>query len=148
MTSTTTFSDGRRALFSARGDISVVPNGGGVVANVTASAALTRIIPSGPADGNTIAYTTDSSGGQQLAVRSAEGGPESLLDSLRFGLLIYTVWSPHGDQIAIHDGAHHSGLSQPVAETQDRGYNRDHYMHETDEHDATFSPDGRWLAYS
>ena len=27
-------------------------------------------------------------------------------------------------------------------------YNRDHYMHETDEHDATFSPDGRWLAYS
>ena len=141
--------DGRRALFSARGDIFSVPNGGGVVANLTASSSADEDHPVWSPDGSTIAYTTDSSGEQQLAVRSAEGGPERLLTHFTSGFLYTPVWSPRGDQIAIHDGAHHLWLV-PTSGGNPKivAYNRDHYMHETDEHDATFSPDGRWLAYS
>jgi len=141
--------DGRSALFSARGDIFRVPEGGGLVANLTASSSADEDHPVWSPDGKTIAYTTDSSGEQQLAVRSAEGGPERLLTHFTSGFLYTPVWSPRGDQIAIHDGAHHLWLV-PTSGGDPKvvAYNRDHYMHETDEHDATFSPDGRWLAYS
>jgi tricorn protease len=142
-------SDGRRALFSARGDIFSVPKGSGIVRNLTASSNAEEDHPVWSPDGRTIAYTTDSNGEQQLAVRSAEGGPEKLLTHFTSGYLYTPVWSPRGDQIAIHDGAHRLWLvSINGGDPRLVAYNRNHYMHETDEHDAAFSPDGRWLAYS
>ena len=140
--------DGRRGLFSARGDIFTI----GVnddARNLTATSDSDEDHPAWSPDGRRIAYTTDSSGEQQLAVRSAYGGPEKLLTHFTSGFLYTPVWSPRGDLLAIHDGAHRLWLVPAEGgEPKLIAYNRDHYMHETDEHDATFSPDGRWLAYS
>lgn len=141
--------DGQRSMFAARGHIFSVPSGSGSANNLTASSSADEDHPTWSPDGKTIAYTTDGSGEQQLAIRSAPGGPEKLLTHFTSGYLYTPVWSPRGDQIAIHDGAHRLWLVSTNGENSRLvAYNREHYMHETDEHDAAFSPDGRWLAYS
>jgi tricorn protease len=141
--------DGRSALFSARGEIFAVAKGGDVIRNLTQTSSADEDHPAWSPDGQKVAYTTDGSGEQQLAVRPAHGGPEVLLTHFVNGFLYAPVWSPRGDQIAIHDGAHRLWLV-PTGGGEPKlvAYNRGHYMHETDEHDAAFSPDGRWLAYS
>ena len=141
--------DGRSALFSARGDIFTVAAEDEVIRNLTQTSSAEEDHPAWSPNGQKVAYTTDVSGEQQLAVRPALGGPELLLTHFANGFLYSPVWSPCGDQIAINDGAHRLWLV-PTGGGQPKliAYNRFHYMHETDEHDAAFSPDGRWLAYS
>jgi tricorn protease len=141
--------DGQRALFSARGDIFSVPGGAGITRNLTATSSAEEDHPVWSPDGQNVAYTTDISGEQQLAIRPSQGGRETLLTHFASGFLYTPVWSPNGAKIAIHDAAHRLWIvSTTGGEPRLVAYNRDHYMHETDEHDATFSPDGRWLAYS
>jgi tricorn protease len=141
--------NGKRAAFSGRGDIFTVPVQDGPTRNLTHTSNAEEDHPGWSPDGRFLAYTTDVTGEQQLAIREAEGGKETIITHFRNGFLYKPVWSPKGDWIAIHDGAHrlwlvpaHGGEPRQVA------YNQNHYMHETDEHDAAFSPDGRWLAYS
>ena len=141
--------DGQNAVLSARGDIFTMATGSGVVRNLTQTSSAEEDHPAWSPDGQKIAYTTDGSGEQQLAVRAAQGGPEFLLTHFAKGFLYTPVWSPGGDQIAIYDGAHRLWLvPAALGEPKLVAYNRNHYMHETDEHDVAFSPDGRWLAYS
>ncbi|TLU70545.1 S41 family peptidase [Lichenicoccus roseus] len=142
--------DGTRVVFSARGDIMVVPTGSGSVHDLTGTPGVQEDNPVWSPNGRRIAYTTDADGEKRLAVRPVDGGPEIQLTRFNSGFLFEPVWSPDGKWLAVHDGAHRlwlvpadgSGTVRQVA------YNRFHYMHETDEHDAAFSPDGRWLAFS
>jgi tricorn protease len=143
---------GDLAAFSARGDIFIVQTraGGPAPRNLTATSSADEDHPAFSPDGRSIAYTTDASGEHQLAVRPVSGGAERQLTHFATGFLYMPVWSPDGRWIAIHDGGHRlwlvavdgSSLPRPVA------YDSHHFMHETDQHDAAFSPDGRWLAYS
>ena len=141
--------NGEAAAFVARGDIFVVPMNGKAPRNLTATSNAEEDHPAWSPDGRWMAYTTDASGEQQVAVRLAAGGPERQLTHFTSGFLYQPTWSPDSRFIAIHDAAHRlwlvptqGGVPREVA------YNRDHYMHETDEHDVVFSPDGRWLAFS
>ncbi len=136
--------NGRRALFSARGDLFTVPAEHGATRDLTQTSAADEDHPSWSPDGKTVAYTTDSTGEQQIAIRPAEGGPERVLTHFRTGFFYTPVWSPDGKHLAFGDGNHRlwlldiaSGRTTQVAEDP---YN--------EIHDQSFSPDGRWLAYS
>ena len=136
--------NGKRTLFSARGDIYSVPTENGATRDLTATQNADEDHPAWSPDGKLVAYTTDSTGDQQIAVRPAEGGAERVLTSFTSGYLYGPIFSPDGRTLSFSDGAHqlwvvgvNGGAPQRVA--QDK-FN--------EIHDQAFSPDGRWLAFS
>jgi len=136
--------NGKRTLFSARGDIFSVPTEDGATRDLTNTQDADEDHPAWSPDGKTIAYTTDAGGAQQIAIRPAEGGPEARLTAFAEGYFYGPVFSPDGKTLAFSDNAHRlwtvrtdGGAPRQVA--QDK-------LNEI--HDQAFSPDGRWLAYS
>ncbi len=136
--------NGKRAVFSARGDIFSVPAEHGATRNLTNTQNADEDHPVFSPDGRTIAYTTDINGNQQIATRPADGGAEKLLTSFTSGYLYGPVWSPDGKTLSFSDGAHRlwtvaatGGPPRQIA--QDKL---------TEIHDQAFSPDSRWLAFS
>src|ERR1019366_592627 len=79
--------NGKRTLFSARGDIFSVPTEEGATRDLTNTQGADEDHPAWSPDGKLVAYTTDASGSQQIAVRPAEGGPEKVLTSFPTGYL-------------------------------------------------------------
>ncbi len=136
--------NGKRAVFSARGDIFTVPAEHGATRNLTNSSNADEDHPIWSPDGKTIAYTTDANGEHQLAVRPATGGAEKILTHFKNGFYYQPLWSPDSKRLAVSDANHHlllidadTGATTQVAQDP---YN--------EIHDASFAPDGRWLAYS
>jgi tricorn protease len=136
--------NGKRALFSARGDLFTVPAEHGATRNLTQTSNADEDHPSWSPDGKTIAYTTDSTGEQEIATRPAEGGTERILTRFQAGFFYSPVWSPDGKHLAFPDGAHRLWLLD-VASGRTTQVAQDPY---NEIHDQSFSPDGRWLAYS
>jgi tricorn protease len=136
--------NGKRTLFSARGDIFSVPTENGATRNLTSTQGADEDHPAWSPDGRTIAYTTDAGGAQQIAVRPAEGGPEKILTSFTEGYFYQPIFSPDGKTLAFSDGAHRlwivgTDAGKPKQVAQDKL---------SEIHDQAFSPDGRWLAFS
>ncbi len=136
--------NGKRALFSARGDLFSVPDEHGATRNLTQTSNADEDHPAWSPDGGTIAYTTDASGEQEIAIRPATGGPEKLLTHFPAGFYYTPVFSPDGKSLAFSDGAHKlwvvgtdGGAPKFIAQN---GYN--------EIHDQAWSPDGRYLAFS
>lgn len=136
--------NGKRSLFSARGDIFSVPSEDGATRDLTNTQGIDEDHPAWSPDGKTIAYTTDVGGCQQIAVRPAEGGAEKVLTAFKEGYLYGPSFSPDGKTITFSDGAHRlwivgvdGGAPRQVA--QDKF---------SEIHDQAFSPDSRWLAFS
>ncbi len=136
--------NGNRAVFSARGDIFTLPAEHGNTRNLTQSSNADEDHPSWSPDGKTVAYTTDISGEQQVAIRPAEGGPEKVLTHFERGFFYGPRWSPNGERLAFSDHEHRLWW-MPVAGGEPVQVARDTYA---EIHDYTWSPDGRWLAYS
>jgi tricorn protease len=136
--------NGKRTLFSARGDIFSVPTENGATRNLTSTPGVDEDHPAWSPDGRTIAYTTDAGGRQQIAIRPAEGGTERILTSFAEGYFYGPIFSPDGKTLAFSDGAHRLWIvgtdgGAPKQVAQDKF---------TEIHDQAFSPDGRWLAFS
>ncbi len=136
--------NGNRAVFSARGDLFTLPAEHGNTRNLTQTSNADEDHPSWSPEGNAIAYTTDVSGEQQVAVRPAEGGAERILTHFSRGFFYTPLWSVAGDRLAFSDNEHRLWSlavagGEPVQVAQDP-YN--------EIHDQAWSPDGRWLAYS
>ncbi len=136
--------NGKRILFSARGDIFSVPTEHGATRDLTATETADEDHPAWSPDGKTIAYTTDSNSNQQIATRPTEGGPEKLLTGFKDGYLYAPVWSPDGKTLAFSDSAHRlwtvgAGGDGAKLIAQDKG---------SEIHDQAFSPDSRFIAFS
>jgi tricorn protease len=136
--------NGNRAIFSARGDLFTVPLEHGNTRNLTQSSNADEDHPTWSPDGKLVAYTTDISGEQQIAVRPAEGGPEKILTHFERGFYYAPRWSPNGERLAFSDHEHRLWWVA-VAGGDPVSVARDNY---TEIHDYSWSPDGRWLAYS
>ena len=133
--------DGELAL-SARGDLFRL-RAGGSWRNLTSTPGADEDHPSWSPDGRQIAYETDASGEQELAVRPASGGPERLLTQFGSGVLYTPSWSPDGTQLLVATAAHELWLV-PIG----RSPRRLAEDKQAEIRDATFSPDGRLVAYS
>ncbi|MGA2952843.1 MAG: S41 family peptidase [Caulobacteraceae bacterium] len=136
--------NGKRTLFSARGDIFSVPTEDGATRDLTGTQGIDEDHPAWSPDGKLVAYTTDSTGEQQIAVRPAEGGAERVLTSFPQGYLYGPIFSPDGKTLSFSDSSHKlwvvgvdGGAPQQVA--QDKF---------SEIHDQAYSPDSRWLAFS
>jgi eukaryotic-like serine/threonine-protein kinase len=97
-------------------------------------------------DGKTVAYTTNRQGGDLYAkASSALGGEESLVQSDDFK--VPTDWTPDGKLLLYMNFAGGKGsrlwIHQTAPEKKDYPLLRTNFA---EEH-ASFSPDGRWLAY-
>ena len=134
---------GDALLISARGDLfRVAPHTAGM--DLTNTPGTDEDHPAWSPDGKTIAYETDGSGSQQLALRPAAGGAERLLTHFATGYFYTPLWSPQGDGLAVPD-ANHALWWVHVNGTTPQRIAEDPYA---EIRDAAFSPDGRWLAYS
>jgi tricorn protease len=136
--------NGKRALFSARGDIYSVPAEDGAIRDLTRTEDADEDHPAWSPDGKMVAYTTDITGGQQIAVRPAEGGAEKILTHFETGYFYGPIFSPDGKLLAFSDNAHRLWLAG-VDASAPRQVAQNPYG---EIHDQAFSPDGRYLAYS
>jgi tricorn protease len=135
--------NGNRIVFSARGDLFTLPAEHGNTRDLTQTSNADEDHPSWSPDGRTIAYTTDVSGEQQVAIRPAEGGPEKLLTHFTQGYFYVPRWSPGSDRLAFSDNEHRLWIvatsgGEPQQVAQDPYQEVQSY---------TWAPDGRWLAY-
>jgi tricorn protease len=136
--------NGKRAVFAARGDLFTVPAEHGDSRNLTETSNADEDHPVWSPDGTQIAYTTDGSGEQQIAVRPAGGGAEKILTHFAAGFYYQPLWSPGGDRLAFSDNEHRLWLLD-LAGGEPKQVAQDPYQ---EMHDYAWSPDGRWLAYS
>ena len=136
--------NGKRVFLTARGDIFSLPVEHGNTRNLTETSTAEEEHPAWSPDGLTLAYTTDIGGEQQIAIRPAQGGAEKILTHFTAGYFYQPVWAPGGDRLAFSDAALRLWTvdlagGEPKQIAQD-GFN--------EIHDYSWSPDGRWLAYS
>ena len=134
---------GDSILLSARGDLFRLSDSS-KAQDLTNTPGADEDHPSWSPDGRLIAYETDASGSQQLAVRPAAGGPEIILTHFPSGYFYTPLWSPLGDSFLVADANHglwwiHLNGSSPQKIAFDP---------HAEIRDAAISPDGRWTAYS
>jgi tricorn protease len=134
---------GDALVIDARGDVLTADMTGAkpVVRNLTATSGVHERDPAWSADGRQLAYFSDETGEYALHIRPRDGGPVRKItvgDQPTF--LQSPRWSPDGRYIVVEDAWENlwrvevaTGASVKVA---------------AHTYAATWSPDGRWLAYS
>lgn len=137
--------DGKRAVFSARGDVFTVPEKSGVTRNLTSSSnAHDRSVAWSP-DGKWISYISDRSGEDELYIQQQDGAtPARQLTKGGGSYKFSPGWSPDSKWILLADRAQdlyyinvESGARTLVTHSDSREYN-----------DYTWGPDSKWIAYT
>ncbi len=137
--------NGKRAAFTARGDIFSVPLEHGISLDLTHTPGVHEREVSWSPDGKRVAYISDESGEEEVWVRDADGTNPVMLTKGVIGRLYNTQWSPDGKHIAFVDSSNRihvvgtsAGANDQVI-AQDAGVSR---------RDYAWSPGGHYLAYS
>jgi tricorn protease len=139
---------GARAAFEARTEIFTVPAEKGDARDLTNTPGVAERDPSWSPDGKWVAYFSDESGEYALHLRDQTGlGDVKKISLGTPGSFYYSpVWSPDAKRIAYFDK--HNVLWIVDIATQKRT-KVDDQTHDTGGgFDESWSPDGRWLAYT
>ena len=147
--------DGSRVLFDLLGDIYELPFGGGEAKALTSGMAW-DMQPRYSPDGNSIVFTSDRGGGDNLWLMDRNGGSPKQLTKEDFRLLNDPAWHPNGRYVA---GRKHFTTRRSLGTGEIWFYNVDggegvqvvkrsneDYQKELGE--PTFSADGRYLYYT
>ncbi|MEJ2420911.1 MAG: S41 family peptidase [Acidobacteriota bacterium] len=137
--------NGKRAVFDARGDIFTVPAKHGDTRDLTQTSNANEEYPAWSPDGKWVAYITDRTGEAEVAVRPSDGtGREELLTHRAKGYLYDPVWSPGSSKLAFSDSSHVLWYVDLKTKKVTRVDANDWRAIR----DYSWSPDGRWLAYT
>ena len=138
-------SNGKRAVFVARGDVFSVPLEHGISLDLTQTPGAHDRSAVFSRDGKHVAYISDQSGEEEIWTRDADGGnARQLTGDTAMGRLWHPRWSPDGSRIAFADKDSNlhivaaSGGPAPVI-AHDPGISHQDYA---------WSPAGHYLAYS
>jgi len=141
---------GKRAVFSARGELFTIPAEHGVIRNLTRSSGTADRYPTWSPDGTQIAYWSDADGEYELYLVAADGsGEASKLTDIGPGFRYRPMWSPDGTKIVFMDHEQRLRLLDVESKKLEE-FDRALYMSPGGRADFTvsWSADSRWVAYS
>ena len=137
--------DGKRALFTARGDVFTVPAEHGSIRNLTETPGIQERDATWSPDGRWVAYVSDRTGENQLYIRPQnQSGKEIQITTTNKVFLLPPVWSPDSSKLLYADSTLHLYYVDVHDKTPvliDQG----HYADLTD---YAWSPDSKWAAYA
>lgn len=97
--------NGKRALFTARGELFSVPLKHGITLDLSHTPGAHEREAAWSLDGRRIAYVSDESGEEAIWVRGADGSEPRQLTQEKLGRLYAPRWSPDGARIAFADSS-------------------------------------------
>jgi tricorn protease len=136
--------DGKRAVFSARGDVFTAPAKEGSIRNLTRTPGIREQKVSWSPDGRWIAYVSDRTGEDEIYIAPQDGlGKEQQITSGHKGFMFPPQWSPDSKKIAWADQKLNlwyidTTEKKPVKVDQARYGEITNYY---------WSPDSKWIAY-
>src|SRR5215469_3678267 len=136
--------DGKRAVFSARGDVFTVPAKEGSIRNLTATPGIRERKVSWSPDGRWITYISDRTGEDEIYISPQDGlGKEQQITSGYKGFKFSPAWSPDSKKIAWAD----KDLNLwRVDMTEKKPVKVDHASY-AEITNYAWSPDSKWLSY-
>ena len=136
--------DGKRAVFSARGDVFTAPAKEGSVRNLTRTTGVREHKVSWSPDGRLIAYVSDRTGEDEIYVVPQDGlGKEQQVTSGHKGFMFPPAWSPDSKKIAWADQRLNLWYTD-IAEKKPVKVDTGRYGEITN---YNWSPDSKWLVY-
>jgi tricorn protease len=136
--------DGKRAVFSARGDVFTVPAKEGSIRNLTRTPGIREQKVSWSPDGRWIAYISDRTGEDEIYVAPQDGlGKEQQITSGYKGFKFPPNWSPDSKKIAWADKDTNLWWID-INDKKPVKIDHDEYAEITN---YSWSPDSKWLAY-
>ncbi len=136
--------DGKRAVFSGRGDIFTVPAKDGNTRDLTNSSNSKEVAPSWSPDGKWIVYISDSTGEEEIYLASQEGKEKTRLTTDGHCRKYNPIWSPDSKRLAFADkewNLYYVDVDTKKVTKIDKGT-------KSGIRNYTWSPDSRFLAYN
>ncbi len=138
---------GKRAVFSARGDIFTVPAEKGSIRNLTRSPGVADRTPAWSPDGTRISWFSDAGGEYQLVIADQFGKNQTTM-RLDHPTFYYTPkWSPDSEHISFADADRNLWVAN-VAEGKAELIDNEGFSHPYRTIYPEWSPDSKWIAYT
>ncbi len=137
--------EGKRALFTARGDVFTVPAEHGSIRNLTQTPGIQERDATWSPDGRWVAYISDRTGENQLYIRpQKQSGTETQITTDNKVFLLPPVWSPDSTKLLYADSTLHLYYVD-IHDKKPVLIDQGHYADLTD---YVWSPDSKWVAYA
>ena len=136
--------DGKRAVFSARGDVFTAPAKEGSIRNLTRTPGIREHKVSWSPDGRWIAYVSDRTGEDEIYIAPQDGlGKEQQITSGHKGFMFPPQWSPDSKKLAWAD----QKLNLWYVDTTEKKPVKVDQAHYGEITNYNWSPDSKWLTY-
>lgn len=137
--------DGKRALFSARGDVFTVPEKNGVTRNLTRSSGAHDRSVSWSPDGKWVCYISDQSGEDELYIQKQDGSePAKAITKGGGSYKFYPAWSPDSKWMLLGDRSQELYIINVATGARTTIVKSD----ASEINDYAWAPDSKWIGYT